>query len=528
MRHIGFLAALASVLLASSCSLVPSALTDPSPAAAVAGFYEGALHSREYGEVPVSVNLRNEGGKLVGTILTPLGDFPVSQDSLTHGQLLLRFVVDDGGVGRIASRWNDDEISGTWTLSDDGGAISLRRTGPARPPIEAASPTLDLSTAEWREDLDYLARELPRQHGSAFHTVSREEFEDSTRALAARLPSLAGHEVFVGMGRLVAMIGDGHTYLQLPATFHRYPIRLYDFGDTLRITHVAAGHERLLGGRILAVGGSPLREAWRLVARQIAKENEQYVRKEVPGFLTYAEILHAHGVVRELRVAEWTIETRSGERSTVRLTPVAPGDEVRLIFAAQDTPLYRQRPGEDLWYTFLPESGVLYVGFRGYPAKPAFRAFFDEVFRVAEANPVERILIDLRENSGGDFTKVRDLLLPRLKEHPLNQPDRLFIAIGRHTFSAAMTNAVDFLKETNATLVGEPTGARPNGWQEKGQFTLPNSHLAVSVSTKYYQFLDEDLPAVVPHRHIPITWEDYRAGRDPVLEWVAAQGLPVP
>jgi len=86
-----------------------------------------------------------------------------------------------------------------------------------------------------------------------------------------------------------------------------------------------------------------------------------------------------------------------------------------------------------------------------------------------------------------------------------------------------MTNAADFLRETNATLVGEPTGARPNGWQEKGQFTLPNSHLAVSVSTRYYRFLDEDLPAVMPHEHIPLTWEDFRAGRDPVLGWIEAQ-----
>jgi len=134
-------------------------------------------------------------------------------------------------------------------------------------------------------------------------------------------------------------------------------------------------------------------------------------------------------------------------------------------------------------------------------------------------------VIDLRENPGGDFTKGRDLLLPRLRVHRLNERGRLFVAIGRFTFSAAMTNAADFLNETNATLVGEPTGARPNGWQEKGEFTLPHSHLQVSVSTAYYRFLDEDLPAVMPHEHIPLTWEDFRAGRDPVLEWIVAQPL---
>lgn len=527
MRPTGVLAVLASVLLASSCAPLASPGTSPSPAAGVSGFYEGSLQSQEYGEVPVSLNLRDEGGSLAGTMLTPLGDLPVSQDSLTHEHLGLRFVLDDGEMGTIASQWNDREILGTWRLSDDGGAIALRRTGSGRPPIVAASPTLELSTAEWREDLHHLALELPREHGSAFHLTSREAFEDSIRALDARLPQLEGHEVFAAMGRVVAMVGDGHTYLELPGTFHRYRIRLYAFGDTLRITHAAPGYEHLLGGRVLGIGGTDIGEAERLLARQIAQgENEYYVLKELPWFLVHAEILHAHGVVPEVEGAEWTIEAPSGETSTVRLTPVAPRDEGRLASAAQDTPLSRQRLGEDLWYTFLPESGTLYVGFRGYPPRPEFQAFFDEVFRFAEENPVGRMVIDLRQNPGGDFTKGRDLLLPRLLQHPLNQPDRLFVVIGRHTFSAAMTNAADFLNETNATLVGEPTGARPNGWQEKGQFTLPNSHLTVSVSTQYYRFLDEDLPAVIPHEHISPTWEDFRAGRDAVLEWITAHPLP--
>lgn len=512
--------------LAGSCAPVASTYESRTPAAAVSGFYEGSLQSRQYGEVPLSVNLRSENNTLVGTMITPLGDFPLSQDSLTAGHIALSFVVGDGEQGAIAGQWGSGEIRGAWHLGDDGGAIFIRRTGPPRDAVEAAHPTLDLSTAQWLDDLRFLAEELPRHHGNAFHTVSREEFGDSVQALGARLPELKGHEVFAWMGRIVAMVGDGHTYLQLPDTFHRYPIRLYAFGDTLRITHAVAGHEHLLGGRVVEIGGKDIREASRLVARQIAKENEQYVLKELPGFLTYAELLHAHGVVDDVGHAPWTIETSTGERSTVRLTPLGPEQEVRWVSAAQAVLHYRQRPGEDLWHVFLPETGTLYVGFRGYPARPAFGAFFDEVFRFADQNPVERMVIDLRQNSGGDFTKVRTMLLPRLREHPLDRRGRLFVVIGRFTFSAAMTNAADFLNETNATLVGEPTGARPNGWQEKGQFVLPNSRLTVSVSTRYYRFMDADAPAVFPHHHIPLTWEDFRAGRDPVLEWILAQPLP--
>lgn len=521
-----FAVLVAAVLLTASCASIVSPDADSSLATAVSGFYEGSLQSQQHGEVPVSVNLRQESGMLAGTMITPLGDFPISQENLTRGQLELRFVVGDKDLGTIRGQWGDGAVHGAWAFDDDGGAIALRRVGPSRTPIEHAAPTLELSTAQWRQDLQHLASELPRRHGNAFHTVLRQELEESVRTLDERLDSLAGHEIFAAMGRIVAMVGDGHTYLQLPATLHRYPVRLYLFGDALRITHAPAGEEGLLGGRVLAIGGTPIDEAMRLVGRQIARENDQYVSKELPYFLTFSELLHAHRVVPGLGAAEWTLQMPDGESLTVPLTPVAPGEEMRLISAAQATPLARQRPREDLWHTYLPESGTLYVGFRGYPARREFRAFFDEVFRFADENPVERLVIDLRENSGGDFTKGRDLLLPRLRAHRLNQRGRLFVAIGRFTFSAAMTNAADLLKETNATLVGEPTGARPNGWQERGQFTLPNSHLQVSVSTAHYRFLDEDLPAVMPHEHIPPTWEDFRAGRDAVLERIQAAPLP--
>lgn len=49
---------------------------------------------------------------------------------------------------------------------------------------------------------------------------------------------------------------------------------------------------------------------------------------------------------------------------------------------------------------------------------------------------------------------------------------------------------------------------------------LPNSRLTVSYSTRYYKFLDEDVPAVIPNKRIDPNWTDYKAGRDPVLDWI--------
>ena len=86
-----------------------------------------------------------------------------------------------------------------------------------------------------------------------------------------------------------------------------------------------------------------------------------------------------------------------------------------------------------------------------------------------------------------------------------------------------MTNAIDFRRETNAILVGEPAGEKPNSYQENDEMKLPNSGLVVSYSTKYYKFLDEDAPAVMPDKRIDPNWLDFKAGRDPVMDWILSQ-----
>jgi hypothetical protein len=75
-------------------------------------------------------------------------------------------------------------------------------------------------------------------------------------------------------------------------------------------------------------------------------------------------------------------------------------------------------------------------------------------------------------------------------------------------------------------VVGEPTGGRPNGYSEHGDFELPNSKLVVSYSSRYYKFQDQDTPAVMPDKLIEPAWDSYRAGRDPVMDWILSQPLP--
>jgi hypothetical protein len=85
-----------------------------------------------------------------------------------------------------------------------------------------------------------------------------------------------------------------------------------------------------------------------------------------------------------------------------------------------------------------------------------------------------------------------------------------------------MNNAAQFRQQTAAILVGQEIGEKPNSYQEADSARLPNSHLNLHYSIKFYKFTDGPENAIRPDQEIIPTWDDYKAGVDPVLNWVLA------
>src|SRR5262245_43422819 len=88
---------------------------------------------------------------------------------------------------------------------------SLLLALPASASTPRPSPMKSVSKAEWRADIDYFGREVVKRHANAFHDVKREAFESAVADLKARSEAANDDEMLVGLMRLTAMIGDGHT-----------------------------------------------------------------------------------------------------------------------------------------------------------------------------------------------------------------------------------------------------------------------------------------------------------------------------
>src|SRR6185436_4628580 len=147
--------------------------------------------------------------------------------------------------------------------------------------------TTDITPDAWRDDLRYLAHELPSRHVKAFHTIGSESFAGEVARLDAAIPRLNGDEVLVGFMRIVALIGDGHTHLDLPPSFLRYPVELRWFGDELRVIAAQTPYYATVSSRVLSIGSTSVREVMERTTQLVPRgENDGRTRLTATGHLT--------------------------------------------------------------------------------------------------------------------------------------------------------------------------------------------------------------------------------------------------
>ncbi len=493
----------------------------PATSDVISGRYDGLVKGASVGDLYITMQIKNDKGNVTGTIVAAGSTLQITSGSYAENRLIVKFQVAGSEVA-ISARYQEGKLVGNYTLAGETGTVELKKVGAgSETDPSSAANIARLSKAEWQDDLRYFASELPKRHKNAFHHIARAQFEQEVAKLDAAIPSLQADQIIIGMLEITAKVGDAHTYIHLPRSFHRYPLSLYWFGNELRVTRTTAPYQRALGARVVRIGEMNIRDVGTRIQRVISQdETEWFVLRDSPDYIAIPEVLHALAIVPDITSAPFTFVDEQGKKFTLNIKAVARGVKLDWLSVPTKPPLYQQRPDEQFWFTYLPDARTIYVNFRGYNS---LIENAQQLFKAIDQQQPERLVIDMRENGGGDFTLVREHLLPGLKQRPaINRTGHLFVVIGRDTFSAAMSNATDFRKETKAILVGEPIGEKPNSYQENRQLVLPNSRLTVSYSTQYYKFLDEDGRAVIPDKRINPDWPSYKAGRDPVMEWILA------
>ncbi len=385
----------------------------------------------------------------------------------------------------------------------------------------------------WRSDLRLLARELPKRHPAAFANITAAQWDSGVARFDRGLPTLSNNQRLVELLRLVALVGDAHTNVEPdPALGLRYyPLELYSFEDGLFVRRADSAHADLVGAKVLRIGRTAADEAMTAAASIIPHENDWWVRAWAPFWLMIPEIVDGLGLARDAEHLALVVE-RHGRVDTVVVAPAGrfqhgqgpiPIDMSGWVTLRETAPPpWEQQPERLFWWTVLPDHRTLYVCMRGVvpgPQSNTNRAQWDEVFALADSAPIARLVIDIRENLGGNGGLNRYPIQQIVRRPALDRPDRLFVIIGRRTFSAGQQFANLLEAWTQATLVGEPSGQRPSQYGDHRPLLLPASRLTVNISTVFHQAPNEfDRRAFVPPViYAPLSAADERDGIDPAL-----------
>ena len=229
--------------------------------------------------------------------------------------------------------------------------------------------TLNLSTSQWRQDLSFLATQLPKRHKNAFHEISREQFERAVTALDQNLEKFDADEIFVGMRKITSLVGDGHTSIYMPLDLARFPLVVGQFGNEYRVIRVAPGLEKALGARVVKIRETPISRVRQLLS-VLAPQAEPpgYSDFRAVSAMNVGNILHGLDIIPNHGAALYVFANDNGQEFSidVRAIPQEEFAHTNWVGISTERPLPDQNPQESFWFTYFADSHTVYCNFRGY------------------------------------------------------------------------------------------------------------------------------------------------------------------
>lgn len=394
--------------------------------------------------------------------------------------------------------------------------------------------------ARWVFDIDTLLSEMKRMHASPQQPAYSDQLQASAATLKQDIARLSDDQITMELQRLVALLGDGHSYVRVTRTNERalspaqidtrtLPVVFHLFDEDIHVINGMESGKDLVGGQVIAIGDLTTAEFVARALPYVQVDNSETWKFIGVHFGFRRMLLHkaagsavGEAVPVKVRFADGRVITRTLQAGVYdfprKLRPM-PGQSA--------VPLFLENADRRYWTRDFPEYRTIYMqinNIRNSAEGPSLAEFMKTTVNSAIEKKAEDFVVDFRLNNGGN-NFLCDVLLRNLLRYEFAGVDNQIFVVTRHeTFSAAQ-NCINMIEAaTGAVFVGEPSSSRPNFTGEESEILLPYSGLEVSISNQYWQnsqpwdnrpWISMDIPA-------PLTFEDYLAGRDAAMEAIFA------
>ena len=387
-------------------------------------------------------------------------------------------------------------------------------------------------------DIEFIKSKLPELHYNLFHKIGKEVFISELDKLESNADTLTDLEFALSLQRILTKLGDAHTNIDFFKYINKqniYPLKLYWFKNGFYVVATLKNYKKILGERLYSINGISVNEIMRKFESIIVKDNDAIMEHRLPELIVIKDILDFLDITNNKE--NTFVFIKANLLTKVKLLTVSefPGklDYEKLLPPA--IPISLRNKHKLFWLKYLKEKNIIYAQYNkcwgreleelhGSFAKaklfPSFEEFSDSLIHQISIRHPSKLIFDLRFNPGGSSVQGTQLVEKLSKISELNKKGKLFVIIGRTTFSSAVINAIDFRQNTNAILIGEETSGPPNHFGEVKTLTLPSTNIQLQYSTKFFRLTESNSNTVKPDIMITMRIRDFLAGKDPVLDYI--------
>ncbi|MGZ3753913.1 MAG: S41 family peptidase [Mucilaginibacter sp.] len=396
-----------------------------------------------------------------------------------------------------------------------------------------AQDSLKYSRGQVAADIAFFIKNAAEIHPNLYHDISKTVLTVKIDSLVKTLPdSLSDLQTFRAFAEATAFINEGHTGINTSkplraqrksGTFRAIPLQVTDYNNIYFSANLLAPTNRTKGIKVTAINGVPSTE---LFKRIIALKGGLASFRKVSAITNFRFYLAAIGIKQPYAINYLDADDK---KHVVTVNDLSEKD----YLIALDKPAVAQS------FNFkVIDNNIGYLDFKSMDNYGRFKKFCDSVFELADNQHIYKLMIDLRENGGGNSQLGWYLLnyitttpfrmagesgrkiSQQFKDHItsnkaiygegsndiLSQPNGSFYKIGStqlskpenvshpfkgkvcflvgpYTFSSANMLAATVKDFKLATLIGEPTGEPGNDYGELCEIKLPNTGYVAFTST---------------------------------------------
>ncbi len=400
----------------------------------------------------------------------------------------------------------------------------------------------------WQGDIYFLEYELPKLHKNIFHTISEEEYFQKIEQLKIECADLDIEKQSVKLREFTALIGDAHTSYYSTMT-QAFPLNIVILEDGVFVTAALEENRHLVRAingttteparvKLIAINDTPIFDEnntssnstdniFSIFETILSHENESNLKNQMSSCLLDPNILYGAGITSSKDNCTMTFKFPDGSTEDIELEAkeLSNFKELDWVVYYDDNypadrsvlPDYIQYQRETYYgrYYDVPENTlyILYNSCSNNPEK-SFSDFIMEQYSAINIKTIDKVVVDLRNNGGGDSRIIKplyDLLANELSN------SELYVITGSKTFSSALMNAIELSIKYDGTLIGSPTGGKPNHYGEVKHIQLPTGN-NISWSTKYFTMIPGDnSDSLDPDILLNISSDDFFALEDPII-----------